>query len=154
MQTLQICDFVHDYYTCALCVYTNAVCPVIHMTLSCPCVCRKCAGLCATVLHGPCHLFLVPSEYSLILFYFTDIHCLFHCSAALFPPVLSPLSFLCCSPPLLCPPHLPLPPPPFTTQLLTGCIYHHPKEAQQPQSPGTAAAERVVHKQAFRTTAK
>ncbi len=90
MQTLQICDFVHDYYTCALCVYTNAVCPVMHMSVPCPCVCRKRAGLCAAVLHGPCYLFLVPSDYSLILFYFTGTHCLFYCSVALFPPVLSP----------------------------------------------------------------
>ena len=41
MQTLQICDFVHDYYTCALCVYTNAVCPVMYISVSCLCVCRK-----------------------------------------------------------------------------------------------------------------
>ena len=46
--------FVHDYYTCALCVYTNAVCLVMHMSVSCPCVCRKCAGLYAAALHGPC----------------------------------------------------------------------------------------------------
>ena len=53
-----------------------------------------------------------------------------------------------------CPPHFSLSPTsPHTTQLLTGCIYH-PKDAQQPQSPGTAAAGLVVHKQAFHTTAK
>ena len=61
MQTLQICDFVHDYYTCAVCVYTNALCPVMHMSVSCPCVCRRCADLCAAVLHSPCYFFLVPS---------------------------------------------------------------------------------------------
>ena len=149
MLTLQICDFVHDYYTCALCVYTNAVCPVMHMSVSCPCVCRKRAGLCAAVLGGsswtlsgrpslgsplkcslrsgdmstftnlrmilqihlyswyfliipdPCYLFLLPSDYSLLLLSFTGTHCCFFFFSVHSFYIALPLSFLLpfvCSP--------------------------------------------------------
>ena len=145
----------------------------MHMSVSCPCVCRKRVGLCAAVLHCPCpagrcwghlwsalwgqetptrqHIYwhenditnprIFISWYLLIsplfLLFFSGIRIHFMGSAAFF-----------------CPPHFSLPlSSPHTTQLLTGCIYH-PKEAQHPQSPGTAAAGLVVHKQAFHTTAK
>ena len=69
-------------------------------------------------------LFLVLFNYSLIFFSFSLVTYVFvHCSAVFFLPVLPLLSYLCCSPSLLCPLHLSLPPSlPHTTQLLPGCI--------------------------------
>ena len=114
-----------------MCVYTNAVCPVMHMSVSCPCVCRRRAGLCVAVTHDPCYLFLLPSDYSL-LFSFTGTHCLLLlCRFFSYYPSFVALSLLFSISFL---PSSPLPPSsPHTTQLLTGCIYH-PKEAQQLQS--------------------
>ena len=141
--------------THVLCVYTPMQC-----ALSCICLCHVlvCAGselasvlqiFTVLVIYSWC-LLIIPLFSSISLApiaYFIVLQLYFLLS---FPPcpssaVLHLFSALLTSPSLL---------PPFTTQLLTGCIYHHPKEAQQPQSPGTAAAGLVVHKQALRTTTK
>ena len=79
---------------------------------------------------------------------------MFHCSAAISIPVLLPLPFLCCSPPLLCPPHLSLlPSSPYTTQILTASSTT-PRRPDSLSHQGTVAAGLVVHNQAFNTTAK
>ena len=136
------------------CVYTPMQC-----ALSCICLCHVLVctgGMLASVLQ----LLTILVIYSCCLLIIPCFSCLSLAPIVYFIalPLFFLLPFLCCPfsvvlhlfSALLTSPSLP---PPHTTQLLTGCIYH-PKEAQQLQSLSAAAARLVVHKQAFHTTAK
>ena len=88
-------------------------------------------------------------SFSLVTYVFVSLFCSF-LSSCPFSVVLSLLFSISSLP------SSPLPPSLFAPHHSAPSWLHlyHSKEANQPQSPGTAAAELVVHKQAFHTTAK